>query len=181
MGRAQFSFIRTKWLRAGIPARPKYTCNYEGGSSEGGPQTRDLSQMVMWSDRLSWPRSCSETHFYVSISLTWVGLGLHHFHAGQAPASSFRPGSGLGRALVSRLEVGPFSSFLGLAQRGPWKPRGFFFFFLSFSGTRMYLFTFSFVKLRRWLLRPTINCGWTPSPFIVSWINQSLHLTGKVS
>ena len=129
MGRAQFSFIRTKWLRAGIPARPKYTCNYEGGSSEGGPQTRDLSQMVMWSDRLSWPRSCSETHFYVSISLTWVGLGLHHFHAGQAPASSFRPGSGLGRALVSRLEVGPFSSFLGLAQRGPWKPRGFFFFF----------------------------------------------------
>ena len=128
MGRAQFSFIRTKWLRAGIPARPKYTCNYEGGSSEGGPQTRDLSQMVMWSDRLSWPRSCSETHFYVSISLTWVGLGLHHFHAGQAPASSFRPGSGLGRALVSRLEVGPFSSFLGLAQRGPWKPRGFFFF-----------------------------------------------------
>ena len=140
MGRAQFSFIRTKWLRAGIPARPKYTCNYEGGSSEGGPQTRDLSQMVMWSDRLSWPRSCSETHFCVSISLTWVGLGLHHFHAGQAPASSFRPGSGLGRALVSRLEVGPFSSFLGLAQRGPWKPRGFFFFFFCHSVARQCIF-----------------------------------------
>ena len=46
MGRAQFSFIRTKWLRAGIPALPKYTYNYEGGSSDGGPQTRDLSQMV---------------------------------------------------------------------------------------------------------------------------------------
>ena len=87
-----------------------------------GVVTGGLSQMVTWSARLSWPRSCSETHFYVSICLTWVGPGLHHFHAGEAPASNFRPDSSSCRASVSSLEVGPFLSFLGLAQRGPWKP-----------------------------------------------------------
>ena len=35
MGRAHFSFIWTECLRAGLPAQPKYTYNYMGGSSEG--------------------------------------------------------------------------------------------------------------------------------------------------